>query len=73
MTETFRGRWKITVIGKEAGFDQRFVITGSDASDGDYTDTIGSSVIVDGNASWQIQIQHNDGSGWTDSLMRRTN
>jgi hypothetical protein len=73
MAETFRGRWQVTVVGKEAAYDQRFVITGSDASDGAHPGTMGYSVIVDGRGGWQIQIQHNDGTGWRDSLMRRTN
>ena len=73
MAETFRGRWRIVVTGKEAGFDQRFTISGSDTSDGSHPGTVGYSVIVDGRRGWQIQIQHNDGTGWADSLIRRTN
>ncbi|MFW9801794.1 MAG: hypothetical protein ACFFFC_04040 [Candidatus Thorarchaeota archaeon] len=74
MAETFRGRWRITVKGRQASFDQRFVITGSDTSDGTYPGVVGSpEIIVDGAAGWQVQIQHNDGSGWKDSLMRQAN
>jgi len=73
MSETFRGRWRVTVVEKEAAYNQRFVISGSDSSDGAHPGTTGFSVEVDGRDGWQIQIQHNDGSGWDDSLMRLTN
>jgi hypothetical protein len=72
MSITFRGRWRLTVVEKRAAFDQRFVISRSDSSDGNYHHSISSPIIVDGRDGWQIQIQHNDGSGWDDSLMRLT-
>ena len=73
MAETFRGRWHVTVVEKNAAYDQRFVISGSDSSDGTHPGTPEFSVEVDGRDGWQIQIEHNNGSGWDDSLMRLTN
>ena len=70
MSHNYFGNWKITVTQKQAAFDQRFVITGSKNSDGYHDGIIGNILNVNGLNGWEITIQHNDGSGWDDSLMR---
>jgi hypothetical protein len=60
---TYQGRWQITVIGKDSAWEQRVVISGADAGSGTLPGVVGSSRLVDG-ATWTLDIQHNDGSGW---------
>jgi hypothetical protein len=71
MPETFRGRWRVTVTGREAGFDQRVVISGSTNADGPHPGVVGHSFVVEGRAPWELRIEHNDGTAWSDSLVRR--
>jgi hypothetical protein len=67
---TMNGKWKIKVIEKNAGWNQRFVISGSSASDGAYPGTVGTEIQADG-ATWTVQVQARGGSGpWLDSKMR---
>jgi hypothetical protein len=65
----FRSRWQIVAQSREAAWSQRVVIAGSTNADGAYELAVGSSVEVDGDG-WSLLIQHNDGTGWADSLMR---
>ena len=70
MSVTLNGKWKIKVVAKNAGWDQRFVVAGSNAGDGVYPGTVGTEIQADG-ASWTIQVQARGGSGpWLDSAMR---
>jgi hypothetical protein len=74
MAEQFSGPWIVQVHSKEAAFSERFVITGSLASDGIYPgDVTTPPVAVDGQA-WVIRFEWNDnaGSGWLPSDVRRT-
>jgi hypothetical protein len=64
-----RGHWRVIAQSRDAAWAQRVVISGSASADGAYELAIGASVEVDGDA-WGLQIQHNDGTGWADSLMR---
>jgi hypothetical protein len=59
----------VTAQSREAAWSQRVVISGSSDADGAYELVVGAAVEVDGDA-WGLQIQHDDGSGWADSLMR---
>jgi hypothetical protein len=61
--------WKIRVVVKNAGWDQRFVIAGSVASDGAHAGTIGAQVQADG-ANWSIQVQGRGDRAWLNSDMR---
>ena len=76
-TYDLAGKWRLTVIQKEASYRQRFKVSGSDGTDGTYSGNVGSSVVINGNGHhpWTITIEHNDGSsGWLPSEVReRTN
>lgn len=67
---TFRGRWRVTVTGREAAWDQRVRITGSANADGTHPGVVGTSFEVEGEQPWKVTIEHNDGSGWAESLIR---
>ena len=66
----FRGRWRVTVTGREAAWDQRVYIRGSANADGPHAGIVGSSFEVDGEQPWELSIEHNDGSGWEESSIR---
>jgi len=72
MPQSFQGKWNIRVIGKNAGFDQRFVIGGAASGNGAYSGTVGTTAIVDGN-NWTIRLEWNNGtgSGWRESAVAR--
>ncbi len=67
-------RCQLTVIERNADFDQRFTISGSANADGIYPGIVGTNIdVVDqGQQPWTLTIQHNDGSGWADSELRQT-
>jgi hypothetical protein len=69
-----QGRWRLTVVEKEAGFDQRFVVAGAAVGDGIYAGVVGTTVEVVGqdDQAWVLTIQHNDGTGFADSELRET-
>jgi hypothetical protein len=67
---TLRGKWRITVAEREAAWDQRVCIGGSTNADGPHPGTVGASFDVEGEQSWRLTIEHNDGSGWRESLLR---
>lgn len=73
MTQTFYGEWFVQVVSRESAFDQRFVISGSDTSDGPYDGTPGVSTQVSGD-SWTLTLEWNDyvGSGWQPSGVRES-
>ena len=75
MQEVFYGPWEIRVLSKDADFSQRIVITGSDASDGDYPVAAagGGPGPVSG-TRWTMHAEWNDNasSGWQPSALRRT-
>jgi len=62
----YQGRWKITVVAKDSAWDQRVVISGATQGGGVVPGVIGSSQTVDGD-HWQLTIEHNDGSGWSEN------
>lgn len=70
MAETFKGRWKISVTEKNAGFSQRIKITGASSGSGTYDGVVGNTFEVDGDA-WSLQLEWNNGSGsgWQSSAM----
>ncbi len=63
---TYKGRWRVNVLEKNAAYDQRISISGASDGDGSHPGVPGDSFVVDGD-SWTLKIQHNDGSGWDDS------
>jgi hypothetical protein len=67
------GKWRLTVIQKQASYSQRFKVSGSAGTDGTYSGNVGSSVVINGNEDhpWTITIEHNDGSsGWQPSEVK---
>jgi hypothetical protein len=72
-TQLFSGHWTVAVFSKDANASQRFVIAGSDASDGIYAgETTTPPVSVSG-PRWFLRFEWNDnaGSGWQPSDIRR--
>lgn len=67
--ETYRGRWRVTVVSKEAGFEQRVLIAGASVGDGPHAGVAGETFDVDGDV-WTLRIQHDDGTGFEDSRHR---
>jgi hypothetical protein len=74
MSEEFFGDWTLEVIEKEAAFSERFVIDGSDASDGVYPGETTTPPLAVTGARWRVTLEWNDnaGSGWQPSDVRRT-
>ncbi|SHL39572.1 hypothetical protein SAMN05216428_102260 [Nitrosospira sp. Nsp11] len=65
--QAYRGRWQITVIGKDSAWDQRISITGASSGGGIIAGVLGSTQVVDG-ALWNLTIEHNDGThGWQEN------
>jgi hypothetical protein len=64
----YRGRWGVEVLEKNAAYNQRVLISGADVGNGSHPGTPGSSFVVDGD-TWNLMIQHNDGTGWDDSAL----
>jgi len=73
MPETFYGSWLISVTSKDAAYSQRYVIDGSDRSDGAYAADVGSPVLQVTGAEWRITLEWNDNaaSGWQPSRVIR--
>jgi hypothetical protein len=70
---TFVGDWRITVVSKSAGWNQRVATTGSSAGtvfvDGVPGQTL--DILGNGTAPWVLRIEHNDGStGWQPNWLR---
>jgi transposase len=63
---TYKGRWQITVIGKDSSWDQRVAITGQSSGPPYIPGVIGNSQVIDG-GDWNLTIQHNAGSGWAEN------
>jgi len=71
MAEIFFGEWTVTVDQLNADFLQRFIIAGSDSSDGTYSGIPGVNVTVSG-PKWNIELQwSNRTSGWHSSNVRK--
>jgi hypothetical protein len=72
-TLQFHGDWAVEVFFKEAFFDQRFAIVGSDTSDGVYPGVPGSPPVNVTGTTWNISLEWNDNatSGWQPSDVRR--
>ncbi len=68
------GTWTAKVEGKEAGFKQRFIVSGAKSGDGTYDGVTGTSAAIqaDPGTKWKLKIQHDDGkSGWKDSTIHK--
>lgn len=72
MAITMQGSWTVTVKAKNAGFAQRFVISGAASGNGNHAGNAGNSVFVTG-AQWSINVQSQaPGHPWRDSRQRIT-
>ena len=73
MSDTFHGQWIVEVWQKDALFNERFVISGSDSSDGAYSGVVGATPVVVSGDQWNITLEWNDGhgSGWQPSAIHR--
>jgi hypothetical protein len=71
VTEVFYSEWAVAVVSHESAFNQRFVIAGSDASDGVYPVGNPAPVNVFG-AQWTLTIEWQSPAGWQASEVRRT-
>src|SRR5688572_24715445 len=67
---SFSGPWQILVKEQNASFQQRIVISGSTNADGIHPGNLGSTFIVYGD-KWTLDVEHNDGTGWSKSKARR--
>ncbi len=68
-----QGNWRLTVTGKDAAYQQRFIIQSSANADGSYPGVVDSNSIdvrCKGLKPWILTIEHNDGSGWDKSELR---
>jgi hypothetical protein len=62
----YQGRWRISVIGKDSGWDQRVVVAGASTGSGDIVGLVGVTQVVDGD-QWDLTIQHDPGTGWVNN------
>lgn len=62
----FSGKWRGTVTGRNAGFQQRVVVSGATSGNGTYNGVVGTSFVFE---DGQVELQWNDGagSGWQPS------
>lgn len=74
MAVTMQGTWTISVKQKSAAWPQRFVVQGTDSSDGVYDGIVGSAPVVVTGDQWSIMIEHNPvgPASWTPSTERVT-
>jgi hypothetical protein len=68
MAVDFQGRWRASVVGRNAGFSQRVLVTGAASGNGAYDGVVGNSFEFTGG---QVDLQWNDeaGSGWQPSAI----
>ncbi len=60
-------------LGKNAAFSQRYIIEGSDTSDGVYAGEVGTPQLRVSGSEWRLRPEWNNkaGSGWQPSRVRR--
>jgi hypothetical protein len=71
-TQLFSGRWILEVVSKEARFRQRFIVQGSDASDGSYPGDLTTSPVEVSGRRWFLRVEWHDGWVWQPSDICRT-
>ena len=67
------GNWTISLVGKNASYKQRYIVSGAAKGNGTYeVDGTAFTKSIEGPKAekWRIRIQHNDGSGWKNSELR---
>src|SRR5258708_314798 len=71
MPEVFYGEWAVAVVSHESAYNQRYIITGSDASDGTYLVGNPPPVNVFG-AQWTLTIEYECAGRWQAGKSPRT-
>lgn len=73
MSITFYGSWSLTVVSKEAAFEERATIAGSLASDGVVAGVPGVSVAEIEGEEWTVEMEWSSDGGvnWYPSRIRR--
>ncbi len=63
-----QGKWRGTVIGRNAGFSQRVVVSGAASGNGAYDGVVGNAFVFE---DGQVELQWNDnaGSSWQPSAI----
>lgn len=70
MAITLQGNWTVHVRARNAGYAQRFIVSGADSGNGVHDGIVGQRVFVTG-AQWSLQVQHRPPrEGWRDSAQR---
>ncbi len=74
MAITMQGAWTVTVKGKNATYDQRFVISGAASGNGTYAGETSTSPVFVTGSQWSVTIQHRASASapWTASAARVT-
>jgi hypothetical protein len=68
---TLSGRWLISAVAKEAGWDQGMLVAGSDHADGLHVMNVGDSFDLTGDdTTLTLQYHNADTDEWHDSLMK---
>jgi hypothetical protein len=74
MSITMQGSWTVSVKGKSAAFEQRFVISGAASGNGIYAGETSTTPVFVTGAQWTISVQHRPTSSaaWIASAERIT-
>lgn len=71
---TLVGDWRVVVQSRDAGWDQRVIVSNTAAGSQTLNGVVGVApldVYGNGQAPWELRIQHNDGQhGWQNSWLR---
>ena len=71
MPTDFKGKWRISVLHKDAAAPQRFTVQGASAGSGSYAGVIGTTVVAEG-SNWTVSLEWASGSVWTESATTRS-
>lgn len=64
MIISMQGNWTVGVKAKNAGFPQRFIISGAATGNGTYNGVTTTPAVAVTGTQWTIAIQHNPGTGF---------
>jgi hypothetical protein len=60
MAEFFRGRWRGTVVGRNANFGERVLVSGGSSGNGSYNGVVGTTFVF---ADAHVELQWNNDAG----------
>jgi hypothetical protein len=74
MAITFFGPWSLRVLSKDAAFEERVTIRGSQNSDGSFPGIPGTTIAAIQGAEWTVEMEWSSDGGvtWNPSAIRRT-